>query len=168
MLADLGAPHVEDVGTATRAVMRTTTRALKEAPSTPKSTLPTETEAGTGGHKEMAQPPRAPQTRASTEPPVLTTQPASDRRSPLAAETARLLKDHAYVAGGQKRDATLGPMFKESGSGEDEHLTNDNGLLWYAPRANKNTLVIPRTLIPGRLLKIYYILFPCTFWNAHW
>ena len=25
-------------------------------------------------------------------------------------------------------------MFKESGSGEAEYLTDDNGVLWYAPR----------------------------------
>ena len=45
----LAAIQLEDVGTATRAVMRATTRALKEARATPKLTLPTETEAGRGG-----------------------------------------------------------------------------------------------------------------------
>ena len=46
-----------------------------------------------------AQPPREPQTRASPEPLALTTQPAPNRRGPLVAETARLLKDHEYLAG---------------------------------------------------------------------
>ena len=82
----------------------------------------------------MAQPPRTPETRASPEPPALTTQPATDRRGPLVAETAHFLKDHAHLAGSQNLDATLEPMFEESGSGEGEYLTEDNGILWYAPR----------------------------------
>ena len=71
------------------------------------------------------------------------------------AETARLLKDNAYLAGRQKRDAKLGPMFKESGSGEDEYLMNDNGVLRYAPGEKKNILAIPRTLIPGVLSLVH-------------
>ena len=39
-------------------------------------------------------------------------------------------------------------MFKESGSGEDEYLTDDNGVLWYVPRGKESTLASPRTLIP--------------------
>ena len=41
------------------------------------------------------------------------------------------------MAGSQERDAMLGPMFKESGSGEDEYLTNNNQVLWYAPTEKK-------------------------------
>ena len=47
MLEGLPALQLEDVETVTRAVTRATTRALTEAVSTPKLTLPTETEAGT-------------------------------------------------------------------------------------------------------------------------
>ena len=108
MLQGLAALQLEDVGAVTGAVTRATTRALTKARSIPKMMLATETEAGAGGHKRLAQPPRA-----SPEPLALTTQSTPDRRSPLMAETARLLKDHAYSAGSQKPDATLGSMFKE-------------------------------------------------------
>ena len=103
----------------------------------------------------MAQTPRGPQTRASQEPPALATQQAPDRPSPLVAETARLQMDHAYLAGSQIRDATLGPMPKESASGKYEYLTDDNGVLWYAPMGKQNTLAIPRTLIPGVLSLVH-------------
>ena len=46
-------------------------------------------------------------------------------------------------------------MFKESCSGEDEYLTDDNGVLWYAPRGKKRTLAIPRTLIHGVLSLVH-------------
>ena len=55
------------------------------------------------------------------------------------------------MTGSQKRDPTLGPMLKESASGEDEYLTDDNGVPLYAPRGEKPTLAILRTLIPGVL-----------------
>ena len=42
-------------------------------------------------------------------------------------------------------------MFKESCSGENEYLTDDNGVRWYAPRSKKNILAIPRTPMPGGL-----------------
>ena len=49
VLEGLAALQLDDVGTATRAVIRATTSAPKEARPTAKSTLPTETEAGTRG-----------------------------------------------------------------------------------------------------------------------
>ena len=84
--------QLKDVGTATRAVMRATTKAFNEARSTPTSTLSTETEAGTAGHKDMAQPPRASQTKASPVPPVLTKcNQHQTQAQPLSGRTARLL-----------------------------------------------------------------------------
>ena len=46
-------------------------------------------------------------------------------------------------------------MFKESGSGEDEYLTDENGVLWHAPRGRKPTLAIPRSMIPGVLSLVH-------------
>ena len=134
----------ENVGTVTRAVTRSVTRGLAEAadqiPPMPKPTPDTETDTVKGGHKEVSEPSRTPQTRAPPDPQAAATpkeQPIPKRRNPPVTETARLLKDHAYLAGRQKRDATLGPMLKESGSAKDQHLTDDNGVLWYAPRGAK-------------------------------
>ena len=76
-------------------------------------------------------------------------------------ETARLQKDHSYLTGNQKRDATLWPMFNASGSREDEYLKDDNGSLWYAPRGKRGkilTFAIPRTLIPGGVVPGSYHL----------
>ena len=157
-LADL---QLEDAETVTRAVTRSVTRRLTEAasqiPPTPKSTPHTETEPVTGRHKEITKPSRTPQTPAPPDPQAATpnSQPIPKRRNPFVRETTRLLKHHAYLVGRQKRDATLGPMFKESGSVEDEYLTDDNGVLWYAPRGQKPTLAIPRTLIPGVLSLVH-------------
>ena len=148
MVEGLAALQLDDVGTVTRAVTRSTILGLIEAAdqmrSMPKPTPHTETDPVTGGHKEVTEPSRTPETPAPPKPQAA----IPKRRNPLVMETARLLIDHAYLAGRQKRDATLGPMFEESGSVEDHYLTDDNGVLWYAPRGQKPTLAIPRTLIP--------------------
>ena len=159
----LAALHLEDLGTVTRAVTRAVTRGLAEAAdhirprSKPTPSPPTETEIVAGGHKEVTELPRTPQTPAPPDPQAAApkTQPVPKRRTPLVTETARLLKDHARLVGRQRRDATLAPMFKESGSVEDKYLTDDNGVLWYAPRGQKPTLAIPRTLIPGVLSLVH-------------
>ena len=157
----LAALHLEGVGTVTRAVTRSVTRGLTEAADQirpmPKPTPHTETETVTGGHEEMTEPSRTPQTPAPPDHQAATptAQPIPNRWNPLVTETERLLKDHAYLVGRQKRDATLGPMFKESGSVEDQYLTDDNGILWYAPRGQKPTLAIPRTLIPEVLSLVH-------------
>ena len=123
----------------------------------PKPTPHTETEPATGGYKEVTKLSRTPQTPAPPEPQAATpkSQSIPKRRNPLVTETARLLQDHAYFVGRQKRDSTLGPMFKESGSMEDKYLTDDHGILWYAPRGQKPTLAIPMTLIPGVLSLVH-------------
>ena len=104
-------------------------------------------------HKEVTEPSRTPQTPARPDRQAATpkAQPIPKRRNSLVTGTVRLLIDHAYLAGRQKRDATMGPMFKESGSVEYKYLTDDNGVLWYAPRRQKPTVAMPRTFMPGVL-----------------
>ena len=55
----------------------------------------------------------------------------------------------------QKRDAALGPTLKESASGENKYLADDNGVPWHAPRGEKPTLAIPRMLIPEVLSLVH-------------
>ena len=105
MFEGLDALQLDDMGTVTRAVMGTVTRGLTEAAdqirSMPMPTPHIETEPVTGGHKEVTEPSRTPETPAPPDAQAATpkAQPIPKHRNPFVMETARLLKDHVCVMG---------------------------------------------------------------------
>ena len=57
-------------------------------------------------------------------------------KSSLVRETIRMLKNSEYIVSQQKRDPALKLKFLGSGTRNDDFLTDDQGVLWHAPRGH--------------------------------
>lgn len=76
-------------------------------------------------------------------------------RVPLVVETARLLQDAEYISQQQQRDTFLRTKIMASGSVKDDYVLDDDNVLYYAPRGEKLTLALPRTMVAGALALVH-------------
>lgn len=66
-------------------------------------------------------------------------------------ETARLLQNIEYIAQQKRRDEFLRTKILASGSVKDDYVLDDDNVIYYAPRGEKPTLALPRTMVAGVL-----------------
>ena len=77
------------------------------------------------------------------------------RKTSLVVETARLLQNAECIAQRQQRDESLRTKILASGSVKDDYVLDDGNVLHYAPRGEKPTLAIPRTMV-ARVLSLVH------------
>ena len=70
-------------------------------------------------------------------------------------ETARRLQDVEYITRQQQRDDFLRTKILASGTVKDDYVLDDENVLYYAPRGEKPTLAIPRTMVAAVLSLVH-------------